>query len=161
MSMQAHMWIEGKKQGKIDGPSKIKGREKSFEVLALDHQVTLPFESRTGSVAGKRVHHPLVVVKTVDEASPKLYKAITTGEHLKVEVRWFRPHPEGGASEQHYFTTKLEGAVLTAIKPTIPNINESRGASVGHQEQLSFIYDTITWTYQGGGEHIDKWLEPA
>jgi type VI secretion system secreted protein Hcp len=161
MAMQAHMWIEGSKQGKIDGPSKIKGREKSFEVLAFDHQVTLPFEARTGMVAGKRVHYPLVVLKTVDEATPKLYKAITNGEHLKVEVRWYRPHPDGGAAEQHYFTTKLENAVLTAIKESIPNVSESKGTTLGHLEQLSFIYNVITWTFQGGGEHIDKWLEPA
>jgi type VI secretion system secreted protein Hcp len=161
MAIQAHAWIEGAKQGKIDGPCTMKGREKSFEVVALDHQVTLPFEARTGHVAGKRVHHPLVLVTSVSEASPKLYKAITGGEHLKVEIRWYRPDPKGGASEQHYFTTKLAGAKLTSIKATIPNVSESRGTTLGHHEQLSFIYDEITWTFQGGGEHIDKWVEPA
>src|SRR4051812_30675151 len=115
MAMQLHMTIEGAKQGKIDGPSKIKGREKTFEVLAFNHEVTLPFEQRTGGISGKRLHHPLTILKTVDESSPKLYKAITNGEHLTVEIKWYRPHPDGGAAEQHYFTTKLGNGKLIAI----------------------------------------------
>jgi type VI secretion system secreted protein Hcp len=161
MPMQLHMTIEGAKQGAIDGPSKIKGREKSFEVLAFNHEVTLPFEQRTGTISGKRVHHPLTVLKTVDDASPKLYKAITNGEHLKLEIKWYRPHPDGGAAEQHYFTTKLANAKLISIGPHMPNVNEKSQLGTGHLEQLSFVYDEITWTFQGGAEHIDKWLEPA
>ncbi len=161
MPMQLHMTIEGKKQGKIDGPSQMKGREKSFEVLSFNHEVTLPFEERNGAVSAKRSHHPLTVLKTVDEASPKLYMAITQGEHLNVEIKWFRPHPDGGSSEQHYFTTKIANAKLISIAPHMANVNERSQVGTGHLEQLSFVYDEITWSFQGGGEHIDKWLEPV
>lgn len=161
MPMQLHMTIKGKKQGAIDGPSKIKGREKTFEVLAFNHEVTLPVEQRTAVICGKRQHHPMTVLKVVDEASPKLYKAITTGEHLDVEIKWYRPHPDGGASEQHYFTTKLAGAKLVSVAPFMPNVNEKAQSGTGHLEQLSFVYDEITWTFEGGGSHIDKVTEPA
>jgi len=162
MAMQLHMTIKGQKQGPIDGPSKIKGREKSFEVLAFNHEVTLPFEGRNGSIAGKRLHHPLTALKVVDDASPLLYKAITEGEHLDVEIKWYRPHPDGGASEQHYFTTKLANAKLVAIGPHMSNVNDKTALGNGHLEQLSFVYDEITWTFTPSGvEHIDKWVEPA
>jgi type VI secretion system secreted protein Hcp len=162
MAMQLHMTIEGAKQGPIKGPSKIKGREDTFEVLAFNHEVTLPFESRTGAIAGKRVHHPMTTLKVVDDASPKLYKAISEGEHLKVEIKWYRPHPDGGAAEQHYFTTKLANAKLISIGPHMSNVNDKAQAGNGHLEQLSFVYDEITWTFAVSGvEHIDKWTEPA
>lgn len=161
MGMQGHMTIKGNKQGAIDGPSKIKGREKSFEVLSYNHEVTVPFESRTGMVSGKRVHHPVVLTIPISEAEPKLAKALTTAEHLTVEIKFFRPHPDGGASEQQFYTVKLENAKLTGMAPYMPNVAEKAPGGFGHLEQLSFIYDTITWGITGGGEHIDKWLEPA
>lgn len=149
------MWIDG-----IDGPSKLKDREKSFEVLSFEHEVTAPFEARSGEVTGQRVHHPLKVLKTVDEGSPKLYKAIKKKEHLTVEIKWYRPAPEGSKPMQHYFTTKLENAKLVSIKPQVPNVNETAHSGTGHLEELSFVYDTITWTFQGGGAQKDKWTEP-
>ncbi len=161
MGMQAHMWLKGTKQGAIDGPSKLKGREKSFEVLAFNHEVLLPYESRTGQVSGKRVHKPVTVLKPIDEATPKLMKAITTAEHLTVEIKFYRPHPQGGASEQHFFTVKLENAVLTSINSYMTNVAEKAPGGFGQLEQLAFIYDKITWTVQGGGEHIDSWIEPS
>src|SRR5947208_3542559 len=138
MPMQLHMTIEGMKQGPIDGPSKIKGREKSFEVLALNHMLTVPYEPRTGALSGIREHHPLVTLKTVDEASPKLYRATATGEHITVEIKWYRPHPDGGAAEQHYFTTKLENAKIISIAPHMQSLQNGGSASTGHMEELSF-----------------------
>jgi type VI secretion system secreted protein Hcp len=155
MPMQLHMTIEGEKQGAIDGPCKIKGREKTFVVLDLSHSVTLPFDSTTHDVTGLRQHSPLAVTKQVDEASPALYEAIKGGEHLTVEIQWYRPHPDGGAADQHYFTTKLEKAKLASISPLVPSIGEASAAATGHLEQLAFMYKTITWTFEGGGETID------
>jgi type VI secretion system secreted protein Hcp len=153
--MQLHMTIDG-----IEGPCKMKGREGTFEVLGLTHEVLLPFEQRNGKPRDKRVHNPVTVLKEVDSASPKLYQAICTAQKIKsVEIKWYRQDPEGG-KEQHYFTTKLATARLVSIAPRMDGDTSHYGKP--HMEQLSFIYEEITWSdVASGASAVDKWEEPA
>ncbi len=159
MAIQAYMFVKGTKQGDIKGECVQQQGKDGFEILSLSHEVTMPVEARTGQVAGRRVHHPFTVEKVIDKGSPMLYKALTTGEQLSVEIRWMRPDP-GGGQEQQYFTTKLGKAVLTSIKTEIPDIVDAEGRAGRHNEYLSFTYGEITWTDKvNGGETIDKWAE--
>jgi type VI secretion system secreted protein Hcp len=155
--MQLHMKVDG-----IDGPCRMKGREGTFEVLGLSHEVVLPFEQRNGKPRDKRVHNPVTVLKEVDSASPKLYQAICTAQKLRsVEIKWYRQDPDGG-KEQHYFTTKLGTARLVSIAPKMDGVNDSSNAGKPHTEQLRFIYEEITWTdVPSGASAVDKWEEPA
>jgi type VI secretion system Hcp family effector len=41
-----------------------------------------PRDTESGMALGKRAHKPLVIVKEMDAASPKLYEAVTTGKHF-------------------------------------------------------------------------------
>jgi len=160
MPMPAHMTCEGENQGNIEGSCDMQGREKTMLVEAFDHQVYIPHDPQTGLATGKRVHREFVVTKMYDKASPKLYQALCTGEHLKkVEVKWYRINKTG--NEEHYFTHKLEDAIVVEVKPYMPNCLDPKLEHFQHMEQVAFTYKKITWTWEIDGiEADDSWVVP-
>ena len=143
-----HISLTGENQGAIDGSCTAAGKEGTSVVLGYEHDVHIPLDTDTGQPTGVRVHQPLRIVKLMDKASPKLYQALVTGERLEVELKWYRIDPTGG--EEHYFTTKLEDAIIVAIKP-----------SLLHKEDVSFTYRKIIWTWEPDGITAqDGWLTP-
>ena len=162
MPMPIHMTIEGPTQGAFEGPVKMKGREGTVLIQALNHEIVMPRSPQTGLSTGKRMHGPLVVTKEVDKISPQLYLALTTGEHMTVTLNWYRPNPEGGAAEELYFTTTLTNAVLVSIKEYIPNVLDPLSSSFTHMEDVGFTYEKIVWTYVPDGvEAEDDWQAPV
>ena len=154
--MQLHMKIDG-----IDGPCKMKGREGTFEVLGLNHEVVLPFEQRNGQPRDKRVHNPVTVMKEVDSASPKLYQAICTAQKLKsVEIKWYKIDDAG--KEQEYFNTRLDNVKVVAVKPKMLDIKNPAFEKHNHLEDIELRYEKITWSYKDGNIiHADSWNERA
>ena len=125
-------------QGAIAGSCTAAGKEGTSVVVEFEHDVHIPLDADSGQPTGVRVHQPLRIVKLIDKASPKLYQALVTGERLVVELKWYRIDPMGG--EEHYFTTKLEDAIIVAIKPSVSTLR--------HMEDVSFIYSKIIWTWE-------------
>lgn len=161
MPMPAHMTLEGENQGTIDGSCDQSGRENTILIQALTHQVRIPRDPQTGLATGKRVHEALTVTKVYDKSSPKLYQALCTGEHMTtVEIKWYRIDPSG--AEEHYFTHKLEDAIIVDIKAWMPNCLEPATESLSHMEDVSFTYRKIIWTWEVDGiESEDDWKAPA
>ncbi len=160
MPMPLHLEIEGKNQGKIEGSCEMQGREGTILVQALTHTVHIPRSPQTGLPTGKRVHGPLVITKEVDKSTPKLYQALCTGEQMSsVVIKWYRIDPSG--TEEHYFTTKLQDAIITEIKAWMPNALDEKKASFKHMEDVSFTYKKIIWTWEPDGiESEDDWTVP-
>lgn len=143
-----HISLTGQNQGAIAGSCTAAGKEGTSVVLGYEHDVHIPLDPQSGQPMGLRVHQPLSIVKLMDKASPKLYQALVTGERLEVELKWYRIDPTGG--EEHYFTTKLENAIVVAIKP-----------SLLHMEDVSFTYRKIIWTWEPDGITAqDDWSTP-
>lgn len=160
MPTPAHMTLQGEKQGKIEGSCDMQGREGTILVQAFDHAVTIPSDPQTGAPTGKRVHGPLTITKVFDKASPKLYQGLVSGEHMtEVTINWYRISPSG--TEEHYFTHKLEDAIIVAMKPHMPNCLIPATSHLQHMEDVSFTYRSITWTWEVDGiEAMDDWKEP-
>ncbi|WP_232253854.1 type VI secretion system tube protein TssD [Pseudomonas glycinae] len=95
MPTPAFMTIHGSRQGLISagaftepsvGNSYQNGREDKIMVQAFSHGILLP----KGAGAGRRMHKPLVITKTIDKASPqptrtpRIYRLVEsmTGEPL-------------------------------------------------------------------------------
>ena len=86
---------------------------------------------------------------------------MSRGERFKsVEIKWYRIKPDG--KQEHYFTHKLEDAIIVSIKPYMKNCLDSNFEQFQHMENVSFTYRKITWTWQpeGIGAEAD-WKEPA
>jgi type VI secretion system secreted protein Hcp len=160
MPLPAHMTLEGEKQGKIEGSCTQQGREGTILVQAFDHEVFIPRDPQTGAATGKRVHNPLTITKTYDKASPKLYQALTSGEHMKnVVVKLYRIDTKG--SEEQYFTTTLEDAIIVSVQPYMPIVLDSGSDKYTHMEKVSFTYRKVTWKWEPDGiESEDDWKVP-
>ena len=160
MPMPAHLYLTGKSQGKIDGSCEISGREGSILIQKVDHRIAIPRSPQTGQPTGKRVHNPLTVVKFFDKASPKLYQALSSGESFSdIHIDWYRITEEG--TEEHYFTTKLEDAIIVSINAFMPQCLEIQFEQFQHMEEVAFTYRKIIWTWEVDGiESEDDWLTP-
>ena len=160
MPLPAHLTLVGERQGKIEGSCDQSGREGTILVQALEHEVSIPRETQTGLATGKRVHHPLVILKSIDKSSPLLYMALCTGEHMKnVEIKWYRIDPMG--KEEHYFTTELQDAVIVSIRPSMKNCLDPAYSHLGHMEEVSFSYRKAIWRWEPDGvEAEDDWRAP-
>ena len=161
MPLPCYLSLEGEKQGPIKGSCDQKGREGMILVDAMNHEVSIPRDPHSGTATGKRVHHPLTVTKVYDKSSPKLYQALCTGEHMKnVTIKWYRINPAG--AEEHYFTHKLEDAIIVSVRAWMPNVLDKEKESFTHMEDVSFTYGKITWTWViDGVEAQDSWVVPS
>jgi len=159
MPMPFHMTVEGQNQGAIEGSCEQQGREGTILCQAYDHLISIPRDTQSGLPVGKRIHHPLTVTKVFDKASPKLAQALTSGERMTVELKWYRIDPTG--VEEHYFTIMLEEAICVAMKGWTPNCLDPAKESLSHMEDVSFTYTKIIWTWVADGiETEDSWLVP-
>jgi type VI secretion system secreted protein Hcp len=151
------MTVEGEKQGNIEGSCDIKGKEKTVLVYALEHKVHMPRDPQSGLPSGKRVHSPLIITKEYDKASPKLYQALCSGEHLKkVEIKYFRIDKQG--KEEHYFTQTLEDAIVVTMEPYVPVVFVKDNEPFRHMEKVGFTYAKIKWLWNPDGvESEDSW----
>ena len=147
-AQQVFCKITSQIQGVITGDVTIKGLEDRIGVVAVSEGVTSPRDPATGQASGRRVHKPFVIVKQVDNASPKLFMAAVTNENLKsVDCTIYRR--SGG--RQPYFEIKLEDAAISsfAIKAREDSDNDrddltSRSASLGTFETVQLVFRKIT-----------------
>jgi type VI secretion system secreted protein Hcp len=160
MALPAYLTLTGERQGPIVGSCKQKGREDTILVQAVDHEVSIPRDSQTGLATGKRVHHPLTILKAVDRSSPLLYMALTSGEHMKAaEIKWYQINEKG--QEENYFTTSLEDAIIVSVKAFKKNCQDPAQAHLGDMEEVSFTYRKIIWrAIRDGVESEDDWSVP-
>ncbi|MEK7397549.1 MAG: type VI secretion system tube protein TssD, partial [Candidatus Poribacteria bacterium] len=94
MPIPFHMTLTGTNQGAIEGSCEMQGREGTILCEGLEHEVYIPRDIQTGLATGKRVHKALTIIKVFDKSSPKLYQALTTGEHMTdVTFKFYRIDP--------------------------------------------------------------------
>lgn len=154
MAISAHMTLTGKTQGAIEGSVDMASRENSILVTAFEHDISIGSDKLTGRPTSDANHGAFVVLKEFDKASPKLYKALTKGERFSdVTLKWYRITPEG--KQEHYFTQKLENAIIVSIKPKMENTRDPAKEAFTHMEEVSFRYDKITWTFEPDGIAAD------
>jgi type VI secretion system secreted protein Hcp len=160
MPQPAYLTLKGETQGNIEGSCDQKGHENTILVQAFNHEVMIPPNPQTGAPTGPRVHKPLTITKVYDKATPKLYLALTSGEHLpSVEMKLYRINNKG--AEELYFTTTLEDAIVVSVKPWMMNCLDPNSKSFTHMEDVSFTYRKATWKWVPDGiESEDDWNVP-
>ncbi|KQW37239.1 MULTISPECIES: Hcp family type VI secretion system effector [Pseudomonas] len=170
MATPAYMSVEGTKQGLITagaftadsvGNTYQEGHEDQVMVQAFEHQVTIPRDPQSGQPTGQRIHKPLIITKVFDKASPLLQVALTSGERLKeVKIQWYRTSAAG--TQEHYYTTTLEDAIIVDIKDYMLNCQNPENSHFTHLEDVHFTYRKITWTHEvSGTSGSDDWRSPA
>jgi len=112
-----------------------------LQIIGYSHQIVSPRDAATGQATGKRQHKPFVITKELDKSSPRFLNAIYTNETLtSVLIGLLLPNGETMA------TVHLE------------NAHVSEDVQHGHTEEISFVYQKITWTWTDGGiTAVDDW----
>lgn len=160
MALMSYLTLEGNSQGKMEGSCEQKGREKTIEVFAIEHDIVIPKDPQTGQPTGSRQHQPFCITKPLDNASPKIMQAVASGEQMKTfELKYFRINDKG--QEEHYYTTKLTGAIAVARNVAKKNIKMDEYKNFTDIETVSFTYEKIVETFEKDGiEGEDNWKEP-
>jgi len=170
MPTPAYLTIEGETQGLITagtfteesvGNSWQQGHEDEIIVQAYESNIHVPTDLQSGRPTAQRVHECFIITKVFDKSSPKLYRALTSGERLpKCELKWYRTSPAG--AQEHYFSQILEDAIITKIKSYMPNCQDPNNGTFTHLEDVTFTYRKITWKHEVcGTEAEDDWRLPV
>jgi type VI secretion system secreted protein Hcp len=161
MPMTSYLTLEGENQGPIEGDCEQSGREKTILVYALDHKVEIPRDTHTGLPTGQRIHHPITITKHIDPASPLIYQACCTGEHLKkFELDFYHINPQG--LEELYYKISLEDSIIVTVEAYYPETFLEANKPYLHMERVSFTYSKITWSHETASkEAVDDWKSPA
>ena len=160
MAMTSYLTLTGKNQGAIDGDCTQAGREKTILVYDVQHEIEIPRDTHTGLPTGQRIHKPLVIIKHIDNASPKLMQACTSGEQFSdVTLKFYRINETG--TEEHYYTVKLENAIIVNIRDFKPMTFLEQNKPYHDMEEVKFTYSKIIWTHEIDGiEAEDDWKTP-
>jgi type VI secretion system secreted protein Hcp len=148
----------GAKQGKFHGDHGLNGDPTQIPAFALTQEVTVPLDTATGGVSGKRQHTPLTIIKPLDRSSPQFFAAAVTNETLSSVTCMLYRDVERGAQPSAYFKFVLTGATIVDVKDAGDGANggDERGSE---RERISFAYRKIEVTdLDSGTTAIDDWL---
>ncbi len=145
----------------IEGSCQVKGREKTVEVLAFNHLVTIPVDEKDATATGARRHGAIELTANIDKAYVNLMKACCTSTPIKkVELDFYMIDEQG--KQKKYFTIKLEKARVTDVRTWFPNVDDQPTARYKHMVTYGLRYEKITWTFVDGNiEFSDAWKEPV
>jgi len=149
--------VTGQKQGPILGEVTQKGREGQHRLLGYSHEIVCLRDAATGLPTGKRQHQPFRIIKLLNQGSPLLMTAMTSGENLSsVVVDVWSVNATG--LEAKVMTYTLTNAHIVSIRPWMPNHSDLSAQSYPPAEEIAFTYQTITVRFQPTGtESTDAW----
>ena len=146
----------------IPGESTDNAHQDWIEIVAFDHRIHQPASATASSAGGASAerceHADFVVTKLLDKASPKLYEACCTGQHVgELLIECCR----AGGDKLKYMEIKLEEVIITDVQPSA----HSQGDSSFPTEKIACNYGKIQWTYtqqkrtdgSGGGNVVAGW----
>jgi hypothetical protein len=73
-----------------------------------------------------------------------------------VELKWVGIDPTSAGSQQRYFTTALEAAVLVSMKEWFPITADQTKNDFSHFEDRCFTYRKIISTWEDGGVQTEN-----
>ncbi len=125
----------------IEGESTQKGHEKQIELQSFSWGETNSgsHAGGAGGGAGKVNMQDFHFVMNVNQASPKLFLACATGEHIKSALLTCR---KAGKTQQEYLKFKFEELLISSFQT-----GGSAGSSVIPVDQVSFNFTKIEMSY--------------
>jgi type VI secretion system secreted protein Hcp len=156
MPTEAYVKFEGADAGEIDAGTTQVGLESSSQVFAIDHLVNVPWNPEQGLNTGRRLHHPLVITKSIDKASPMLSQALCKKEEIKKVVLDFYT-----TDRSKYFSITLEKGYIVGQRTYVSLTQIPENGPLGHLEDIHVAYTKIIWIIEHGGpEYEDDWYDP-
>jgi len=140
MAFDCYLTIEG-----VEGETTTSVHPGAMEVLAYSHGLAHTaglIRGANGGVNSIAAHKDLVIVKSVDKATPNLAMACSSGtRYPRATLEACRASGYGDGSIETYWTIELEDVYIRSI-----NFSASPSDHFP-QESVALAYSAITWTY--------------
>ncbi|MCC6144368.1 MAG: type VI secretion system tube protein Hcp [Candidatus Hydrogenedentes bacterium] len=134
----------------IEGPVQIGQAKGGIGVLGFSHEIVSPRDAASGLPTGKRQHKPITITKRIDKSTPLLMQSLVNNALIPTAVFRFLNRDDTG-KVVNYYTIELENVYISSIISEAP-----------HFEEVSFVYQKITWTFEDGGITAqDDWESPV
>jgi len=123
----------------VDGEAKDDRHKGEIEIQSFSWGVSNPgsYSAGSGGGAGKASFASFTIMKSIDKASPLLFKMATTGEHIK---NMTLVGQVSGANPTQYYTITMQDVVVSAFWQSTPQGEVS-------YESVSFNYGKIEMKY--------------
>jgi len=159
MAETVHLYLKANGQDiKGESTQTSLGRQDSIECLYFEQAVETAREAGSGMATGRRVYRPLLIRKRIDKASPLLMKAMLEHHNVEGEFKFFRPSPAGDGTTDQFYTVAIQKGRIEGIKQVSPDAHAPASSTMPPMEEVSFVFQTITWTINNGGiSHTDEW----
>jgi len=158
MAQQMYVTIKGVKQGLFKG----QGRDGKITLVSFEYEVVSQHDPASGQATGRRQHHPIVIRKEVDAASPMLFQALVTNEVLSsVNFEFLTSSQEG--REVVDYTILLTNAMVALFRESV-RTGEQGGPPVDSRrlDEVSFTFQKIEIVnLSGKTQASDDWLDSA
>ena len=129
--------------GPITGESTSKSKPNAIRCSYYSYEANVELHtsgSGGGSSAGKAHRTPVIIHKTIGNSSPRLMKALLTGEALKTVTIELR------SGTKLFFTVTLDRATITSIQHSVPEGDETPDAV----EEIEFVFNKISFKSADG-----------
>lgn len=139
----------------VEGESTISSmeRDKDIECSSFKYELLTPRDANTGMLTGRRQHKPVKICKRIDKSTPLLLKALCRNEPVtEAEFRFFRPSSGGTGTEEHFLTVRLENGYISKVSQLSEDTIIGGVGAPPMMEEVEFVFQNITWTYEIGGE---------
>lgn len=154
------VWVVGESQGWIQGESQFTsmGRENTIQAFGYSHMLAAEPDPETGLAGKAKNHFPLTILKRIDKASPRLFKAWRKNESLNVTLRFYRPNPIGDGTTQQFYTVILQDALISGLRREVRSTLEPGQSTYPPIERVSFTYRVIEERWESDEfEFGDEW----
>jgi type VI secretion system secreted protein Hcp len=149
VAVEVALTLVGEQQGPLKGSLTRPGREGAIRVTGADHLVRSILDVVTGQPVAKRAHGALTVTKEVDASTPQLHRAWSQNESFTAWRLDFHAVDSTG-QDVSYYVIELSGARVSRIQLVMPNTLVAANVGVAVHETVSFVYDTIEWSWLPG-----------
>lgn len=134
------------------------GRENTIECLYVEAGVSTAREAGSALATGRRQHHPIMIRKRIDKATPLIAKALCENQVIEGQFKFYRPNPTGDGTTEQFYTIEIKKGRIGSVRSWVPDTIVPGTSTEPPQEEVSFVYGVITWTYTNGGiTHTDTW----
>ncbi len=151
-AIPVYMWITVKGVP-LEGGTDIAGRERSIECQFLDQQILAPVG------LSKPEFLPLTCIKPVDDATPRLVKALVEQESLEATIVFYLIDSTG--TETPYLTITLRNAHITKYRLVIDDTKDPANERKVHREEITLAYDSITYAFSLQGRSFSYTTGPS
>ncbi len=137
MSGDIFLKLEG-----IEGESEDSKHKNEMQIETVSWGVSnaTSFSQGGGGGVGKAHHQDVHVTRKVDKASPKLFLACSSGEHIKSAVLTFR---KAGKDQQEYLKVTLSDVMISSVSFQ----DHAAGGDLAH-ESITLAYSKIEKEYK-------------